>query len=700
MNSKRLMLWGSIVAVLVLLGAAGALASSIPDDVVQGGAPGALNYQGLLLDSSGDPVPDDDYTITFAIYDLETGGTALWDETQTASVADGLFNVRLGATDPITPTSWVDGRDLWLGITLSGESEMTPRQQLVSVPYALNAGDVRGSDIHPNTISVGSYGLVIDAGGNWLGVPISGTIGATGATGPTGPTGPAGATGATGPAGVTGPAGPVGPSGPSGPSGPQGNSGPIGPSGASGPSGPSGPTGPATLCGWNEVCAGNGLFMTSGAAATYAIGGQGGAYGVEGFGNTAGVLGDTLINTASAGVYGTNSGGGRAGVWGNEAVAGLRKAGVIGQRGALAMTDNSAGPGTYGVWGHATTGTVGVLGTLSPGVIGSAGVSGVNNQATNIIGPQGLAQYGVWGETTGNLPGSDGVFGTVSTTLALLPTSGNAGVHGICQAVSNAWGFQLLTPNNGPTNYGVWGDNGSGSPEGAGVFGTVPIVGVSEAGVWGISGGAASPPLAAAGPLPPPVESAMGAPASYGVRGNTVSPIPGSAGVLGESFMPMTAGVYGRCSPPGTCFGVYSDGDLFVTANFTALGAKAAAVQTSLGLEKLYSIEAPDVEFYANGEAQLKNGEATVQFERLFREAISDKIPVRVVVTPVGSWSGLYIVSADHDGFVVKSGAGDPNCQFTWIAVGRRKGYEERPDVLESIPAGLTASVSSARGPQ
>ncbi len=229
------------------------------------------------------PVPDDDYTITFAIYDLETGGTPLWDETQTVSVADGLFNVRLGASDPITPTSWVDGRDLWLGITLAGEAEMTPRQQLVSVPYALNAGDVRGSDIHPNTIYVGSYGLVIDAGGNWLGVPISGTIGATGATGPTGPSGPAGgptgatgatgpagptgatgaagpagatgATGAAGPAGVTGPTGAVGPAGATGatgaagPAGPTGATGAGGPSGPTGPSGPSGATGPATLCG-------------------------------------------------------------------------------------------------------------------------------------------------------------------------------------------------------------------------------------------------------------------------------------------------------------------------------------------------------------------------------------------------------------------------------------------------------------------
>lgn len=44
-----------------------------------------------------------------------------------------------------------------MGITLRGESEMAPRTQLVSVPYALNAGDVRGADIHPDSVHAGNY---------------------------------------------------------------------------------------------------------------------------------------------------------------------------------------------------------------------------------------------------------------------------------------------------------------------------------------------------------------------------------------------------------------------------------------------------------------------------------------------------------------------------------------------------------------
>jgi hypothetical protein len=59
---------------------------------------------------------------------------------------------------------------------------------------------------------------------------------------------------------------------------------------------------------------------------------------------------------------------------------------------------------------------------------------------------------------------------------------------------------------------------------------------------------------------------------------------------------------------------------------------------------------------------------------------------VRVVVTPVGGWSGLYIEEQTQEGFTVRSGAGDPNVTFNWIAIGRRKGYEERPEL--NLPYG------------
>jgi len=302
--------------------------------------------------------------------------------------------------------------------------------------------------------------------------------------------------------------------------------------------------------------------------------------------------------------------------------------------------------------------------------------------------------YGVWGEVSGDFAYGDGVFGTV---LPPFMNTGDAGVHGICDAASNVWGFQGLAPIPGPTDYGVWGDNASGTPESVGVFGTVlgPL-GNSSAGVWGINNGPISPPrLNPFPPVPAPIESAGpdAAPSDYGVRGMTDSAEPGSAGVLGETEADYTAGVYGRCPYPWAdpagpgCFGVFSDGDMMTNGSTYATGVKFAIFLTSQGWEGMIAVESMDVEFYANGEAQLQDGAAVVEFERLFREAISPDVPVRVIVTPVGGWSGLYVESADPDGFVVMSGAGDPNVTFNWIAIGRRKGYEDRPELNMSDPA-------------
>jgi len=110
----------------------------------------------------------------------------------------------------------------------------------------------------------------------------------------------------------------------------------------------------------------------------------------------------------------------------------------------------------------------------------------------------------------------------------------------------------------------------------------------------------------------------------------------------------------------------------------------AIAQLTSRGNEALFTLASPEEEFYSNGSAQLKNGIVNISFDRLFSEGISSEILVRVIVTPVGSWSGMYVENTLKDGFTVKSDAGDLNAKFNWIAIGRRKGSESRPVV--SIP--------------
>ena len=215
------------IALLVLAISATA-AADVPD---------LLTQQGRLFDASGAPV-NGAVEFTFSIYDTATGGEPIWTETQTITLEEGYFSARLGDSTPLDESLFDVKSTLYLAVAIADDPEMTPRQPLLSVPYALLANNAVG-DITPRTVTVDGT-EVIDKNGNWVG-PSSGLQGPKGDKGDPGATGPAGPTGATGDTGPSGPSGPSGPPGPSGPSGPA--NGPSGPTGATGPIGPTGPTG-------------------------------------------------------------------------------------------------------------------------------------------------------------------------------------------------------------------------------------------------------------------------------------------------------------------------------------------------------------------------------------------------------------------------------------------------------------------------
>jgi hypothetical protein len=101
-----------------------------------------IAYQGRLADANNQPLTGN-YGMEFRLYDVSSGGTSLWSETWTGSnsvsVSDGLFNIMLGSLNPI-PQSVITGHSsLWLGITVGSDTEMVPRVQLGSVPFAVQA---------------------------------------------------------------------------------------------------------------------------------------------------------------------------------------------------------------------------------------------------------------------------------------------------------------------------------------------------------------------------------------------------------------------------------------------------------------------------------------------------------------------------------------------------------------------------------
>ena len=119
-----------VLAVLALVATPAAA-----DDV-----PRTMAFQGRLVRADGTPesTPQD---LTFTLYASATGGSPLWQEYHPAvTVTNGYYAVVLGTTNPLR-YELAQGSQLYLGVALTGQSELTPRLQMASVPYALHAQD-------------------------------------------------------------------------------------------------------------------------------------------------------------------------------------------------------------------------------------------------------------------------------------------------------------------------------------------------------------------------------------------------------------------------------------------------------------------------------------------------------------------------------------------------------------------------------
>jgi hypothetical protein len=101
--------------------------------------PEIITYQAQIVNSNGVIIPDGNYEMTFKLYNSETGGTALWTETQTLGVANGVVDVHLGFTNQLN----IDfSQMLWLGITIEQGGELNPRTILTSSPFSFISQNV------------------------------------------------------------------------------------------------------------------------------------------------------------------------------------------------------------------------------------------------------------------------------------------------------------------------------------------------------------------------------------------------------------------------------------------------------------------------------------------------------------------------------------------------------------------------------
>jgi hypothetical protein len=104
-----------------------------------------INFQGKLANPDGTNVADGAYPITFRIYTVPDGGTPIWTSAlNDIDVIDGVFQLALGSVAALPDEIAFNNADLYLGVTVDADPEMSPRIQLTAAPYAFNSAALDG----------------------------------------------------------------------------------------------------------------------------------------------------------------------------------------------------------------------------------------------------------------------------------------------------------------------------------------------------------------------------------------------------------------------------------------------------------------------------------------------------------------------------------------------------------------------------
>lgn len=121
-------------------------------------SPTLMNYQGRLTKPNGSPLDDGAYTITLSIWDDLTSSEQVhkkWEEQVNVILKNGVFATLLGQNTPLTPAVFASGI-VYMEIKIDNNPPMSPRQPIVSVPWAFRS---------ETTNSVGD-GLLVAKSGN------------------------------------------------------------------------------------------------------------------------------------------------------------------------------------------------------------------------------------------------------------------------------------------------------------------------------------------------------------------------------------------------------------------------------------------------------------------------------------------------------------------------------------------------------
>ena len=130
-------------------------------------APALIPYQAIARDAAGQPLASSTINALFTIHHGSATGIEVWQELQTVNTsALGLFTAHLGSSVPFTGVNWsVGAKFLQIELDLGNGFVDMGTQQMVSVPYALQAGSVRVHvSAEGDTLFIGNNSFVIVPG--------------------------------------------------------------------------------------------------------------------------------------------------------------------------------------------------------------------------------------------------------------------------------------------------------------------------------------------------------------------------------------------------------------------------------------------------------------------------------------------------------------------------------------------------------